>query len=107
MSRIPLTDDTELDDPWSEENDFDDSDYRPLDFDYIPPREDLSVVDSFDSDIDSALDNLLEDDPESEEEEQSGETSSLTSEHLTEEEANALISEILYVVDRFSDKNNT
>lgn len=85
MSRIPQSDDTENDDPW-EYDTGEYREYRPLDFDYSPPRADLDVVDTFDTDIDSALEDEIE---ETEED----------LEPPTTEADNLLISEILYEVD--------
>lgn len=90
MSRIPLSDDTENDDPW-EYDTGEYREYRPLDFDYTPPRGDLDIVDTFDSDIDSAL---PEDDAEEVEED---------TDPVTVEADNVLISEILNEVDGLCD----
>lgn len=87
--RIPQSDDTENDDPW-EYDTGEYREYRPLDFDYTPPRDDLNVVDTFDMDIDGALES--ETVAEEIEEEPDPPTTGAS-------EADSLISEILYEVD--------
>lgn len=98
MSRIPISDDTELDDPWELDLDEPDIGYSPLDFDFVPSRIDLDIVDTFDSDFTRALDEPLEVEIEVPEE-IDDDSESPTPEELS------LISEILHAVDELQTRH--